>query len=184
MKFLQNNEIILKQNLFRIETSRIWINGHRTWHTISGTVLEKAIQINTDYLLFVSNKEQENDWIDICSIFLINKSGRVLEHRSINAVPSKNNIATIYQADYLYWEEYESKYCGSLDNFNLIPPNKVTFQFRDNIFSIEILDQPYYPRQSTNVLENNQKSQNLCGLINKHDLKFWSRLKFDLLNGK
>lgn len=179
MKFLQNNEIILKPNLFRIEMSRIWINGHRTWHTVSGTVLEKAIQINTDYLLFVSHKENENDWIDICSIFLINQSGRVLEHRSVNAVALKGSISTIYKADYLYWEEYEAEYCGCLSDFKLISPNKVTFQFRDNIFSIEVLDRSYYPRKSIDFLGDSKRAKRCNALVNKHDLRYWSRLKFD-----
>ncbi|CAI3950866.1 unnamed protein product [Commensalibacter communis] len=138
MRIIEDGTVTLKRVRFRFERSRICINGHRTWFTVDGIKLEKAIQIGSRYLLFVSTNEGDINWAKSCDIYLINQSGRILEEKIIR-FDSENSV---YYNDYNYWEDYD---CWDLGRFNLIPPNMITFNFDGMIYSIEVLDKPVYP---------------------------------------
>ncbi|CAI3951709.1 hypothetical protein [Commensalibacter communis] len=138
MRIIEDDTVILKRVRFRFERSRICINGHRTWFTVDGIKLEKAIQIDSRYLLFVSSNEGDINWAKSCDIYLINQSGRILEEKIIR-IESEDDE---YYNDYNYWENYD---CWDLGKFNLIPPNMITFYFGGMIYNIEVLDKPVYP---------------------------------------
>ncbi|CAI3958053.1 unnamed protein product [Commensalibacter communis] len=143
MKILKDDSITLQPVRLTFYKGRICINGRRTWYKVDGRTLEQAIQIKDYYLLFVSIKYSEDNWISDCSIYLINKSGRILEERNICATQKDDPMG--YAADYMAQYDYENEYCGYLDQFTLIPPHTVTFRFRDYTYSIEVLDKPVYP---------------------------------------
>lgn len=143
MKILEDDSITLQPVRFTFYKGHICINGRRTWYKVDGRALEKVIQIKSYYLLFVSIKYNEDDWVSGCSIYLINQSGRILEDRSIRAVAKEDPMG--YAADYMAQYEYEAEYWGYLDKFTLIPPHTLTFEFGDYIYSIEVLDKSVYP---------------------------------------
>jgi len=130
MRIIEDDTVTLKRVRFRFQRSRICINGRRTWFTVDGITLEKAIQINSCYLLFVSTNEGDINWAKSCDIYLINQSGRILEQKIIRAEDEDDEL----------WDD-----SWVLGRFNLLPPNTITFRFDDKIYSIEVLDKPVYP---------------------------------------
>ncbi|CAI3955090.1 unnamed protein product [Commensalibacter communis] len=130
MRIIEDGTVTLKRVRFRFQRSRICINGHRTWFTVDGIKLEKAIQIGSRYLLFVSSNEGDINWAKSCDIYLINQSGRILERKIIRDENEEDEL----------WDD-----SWVLGRFNLIPPNMITFRFDDKVYSIEVLDKPVYP---------------------------------------
>lgn len=181
MKLLENNQIRLKKIRFRFQKSWIYINERFTWHKIYGTVLKQAIQINSYYLLFVSNEESEEP-IDICHMYLINSSGRTLESWILSAAFIENLGDTFW----IPWIDYEIDYKpllhGYLYEFKLLPPNKITFRFKDNIYSIEVLDKPLYPWSANfSKKEYQERHERYGDYAFKQSPKLGSRLKFDCI---
>ncbi|CAI3923235.1 hypothetical protein [Commensalibacter papalotli (ex Botero et al. 2024)] len=180
MKFIQDNRITLDPIKSKPYSSRIYINGHRTRYTIWGKCLEKVIQIHSYYLLFVSTTEDYgNLGLEACYIYLITSSGKILERWSIDAASDQEKAES--ESDGFEWV-YDPLCYGHLEDFQLIPPNKITFIFSYNTYSIEVFKKIIFPWSTDFSMKDYRKRfRKYCEFVNRYTPKFWSRLKFDII---
>ncbi|MDI2091334.1 hypothetical protein [Commensalibacter oyaizuii] len=179
MKFIQDNRITLDPIKSKAYNSRIYINGHRTRYKLWGRCLEKVIQIHSYYLLFVSTTDYGDMGLDACYIYLITSSGKILERWSIDAVSDQEKAEC--ESDGFEWVYHPECY-GSLEKFHLVPPNKITFIFGYNIYSIEVFKRPIFPWSAEfSIRDYRKRFRKYCKFISRDHSKFWSRLKFDII---
>lgn len=181
MKFIQDNRITLDPFEVKLFTSRIYMNGRRTRYTLYGKCLEKVIQIHSYYLLFVSLRpygQSLEEPIEACYIYLITPSGKILERWHINA----RQPTSLGTDTYLGWWEYQDEYYGYLEKFHLVPPNKITFIFGFNTYSIEVSEKPIFPWSAEfSIRDYIKRLRKYYNFISRDHSKFWSRLKFDII---
>ncbi|WP_271839545.1 hypothetical protein [Commensalibacter communis] len=158
------------------------MNGRRTRYTLCGKCLEKVIQIHSYYLLFVSLKPYEESLeepIEACYIYLIALSGKILERWSIDVASDQEKVE--FESDGFEWVYYQECY-GSLEKFHLVPPNKITFVFGYNTYSIEVFEKLIFPWSTDFSMKDYRKRfRKYCKFISRYTPKFWSRLKFDII---
>lgn len=175
MRILEDDTVTLKRVRFRFERSRICINGRRTWFTLEGITLEKAIQIGSCYLLFVSTNEGGTYWSKSCDVYLINQSGRILEHAWIIGEDYDDD-----DDDDMFFYDY---YIGYPIKFNLILPNIITFEFRGVNYSIGVMDKPVYPLFGYCSDKDDQRKKNNVGYFVRKSVfaYFRSRLIINII---
>ncbi|CAI3953590.1 unnamed protein product [Commensalibacter communis] len=183
MKFIQDNRITLDPFEVKLFTSRIYMNGRRTRYTLRGKCLEKVVQIYSYYLLFVSLRpygQSLEEPIEACYIYLITSSGKILERWSIDAASDQEKAE--FESEHGFCWVYDPLCYGSLEKFHLVPPNKITFVFDYNTYSIEVFEKLIFPWSTDFSMKDYRKRfRKYCKFISRYTPKFWSRLKFDII---
>ncbi|CAI3960571.1 unnamed protein product [Commensalibacter communis] len=132
-------------------------------------------------MLFVSTRDYGQSLeepLEACYIYLITPSGKIIEDWHINA-KQPIDFGVDYRVDLF---DYQYEYCGYLGEWNLIPPNKITFLFGFNTYSIEVFEKLIFPWSvEFSIKDYIKRFRKYRKFIGRDPPKFWSHLKFDII---